>query len=94
MDDRAGAVPPVDPQVEPELGRRAKLAVDLLAVEVDDRYLFGRQAAERSTGRRDRNQRAGALGHVAGGAGDLAVAGKTARSRHYALSLPHELHGP
>jgi hypothetical protein len=48
--DRAGAVSPVDRQVQLELGCRAKLAVDLFTLEVDDRYLFGRQAAQPATG--------------------------------------------
>ena len=94
MHDRTGAVAPVDAKVEAELGRRQQIAVDVLAVEVDHHHLLGPQAVERGAGRRHRDELAGALGQVAGGAGDLAVAGKTARSRSYAFSLPHELHGP
>ena len=59
--DRAGLVPPVDAEVETELGRRQQITVDLVAVEVDDRHLLGPQAVERRAGGRHRDELAGAF---------------------------------
>jgi hypothetical protein len=91
MGDRGCPEPPVDAQMQAELGARGEIAVDLLSTQVHDHDLFGREAAEQSAGRADRDVLAGADRYVPGASSDKPFRSKSPRGRgdSFTLALEH-----
>ena len=92
VDHGARAVAPVDGQMEVELGGRLQVAVDDLAVEVDDAYPVRVQVREHAARGRDRDPVVAAGADVSRRAGDQPRRRQAPRRRGDLLPLPLE-HG-